>query len=53
VPLAVNVTGKPDEALAPTLKGESPTVLFERGAKLIVWFCLLIAKLCATSGAAL
>src|SRR6266508_3676909 len=55
-PLAMNVTGKPDEAVALTLNGGAPTVLFGSAAKLIVWFCLaglLTAKLRATSGAAL
>jgi hypothetical protein len=35
-PLAVNVTGSPDEAVALIWKGGSPTVLSSSGAKLIV-----------------
>ena len=40
LPLAVNETGKPDDALAFTAKSGSPSVLSGIGSNVIVWFAL-------------
>ena len=37
LPLAANDTGRPELAVADTVKGASPKVLFANSAKLIVW----------------
>src|SRR3954465_13195899 len=52
-PLAVNATGKPDEAVALTVKGGSPKRLFGSAPKLIVWLALRIVNGCGTAGAGL
>jgi hypothetical protein len=40
-PPAVSETGKPDEALAVTVKSESPSALFPIGSNVIVWLSSL------------
>src|SRR5262245_43816104 len=52
-PLTLNVTGKPDEAVALTLKGGSPKRLFGSTPKAIVWLAFRIEIDCCTAGAAL
>ena len=52
-PLALNVTGRPDDAVAPILKGGSPMRLFGSVPKLIVWLALRMVKGCGSAGAGL
>ena len=52
-PLALNVTGRPDEAVALMVKGGSPKRLFGSAPKLIVWLALRMLKGCGSGGAAL
>ena len=51
LPLAVKLTGRPEEAVALTVKSGSPKVLFARGPNVIVWSALAMLKVRATSGA--
>ncbi len=44
LPLALKLTGSPDEAVALTVKGGLPKVLLAKAPKLIVWFSALITK---------
>src|SRR5438105_15917871 len=53
LPLALKLTGKPDEAVGFTMKSGSPNVLFAIAANVIVWFAFAMLKLCGTSGAGL
>ena len=53
LPLAANVTVKPEDAVALTVKSGSPGVFGPRGPNAIVWSILAIENVCGTSGAAL
>ena len=50
---AAKLTGKPEEAVAATLKSGSPNVLLAIAPNVIVWFAFAMLKLCGTFGAAL
>jgi hypothetical protein len=51
--VVVKLTGKPDEAVAFTITGESARILAARGAKLVVCLAFDTIKLRLTGGAAL
>src|SRR5689334_21115946 len=51
--VVVNVTVKPDDAVALTTNGGVFAGRFARLANVMVWFSLFTAKLCVTDGAAL
>jgi hypothetical protein len=53
VVLEVNVTVRPELAVADTVNGGSLAFLFGSAAKLIVWFAFATVKDCDTCGAAL
>ncbi len=53
VVVELNVTARPDEAVALTVKSAAVTGLFDRAPKVIVWLALPTVKLCDTDGAAL
>src|SRR3954469_3516844 len=48
-----NDTGRPEDAVAETVKSGSPNVLSARAANVIVWSAFLMANECATSPAGL
>ena len=52
-PLALNVTGKPDDAVALMLKGGLPKRLFGNAPKLITWLALRIVNGRDSAGAGL
>src|SRR5438132_7411060 len=52
LPLALNVTTRPELAVALTLKSGSPNVLSPSGANEITWAASAIADVGATAGAA-
>jgi hypothetical protein len=52
LPLAPNVTGRPDEALALTVKSGSPNVLLGSDPKVMVWPAFAIENVRATGVAA-
>src|SRR5438132_11065286 len=51
LPLALNVTTRPELAVALTLKSGAPNVLSPSGAKEITWVASAIANVCATAAA--
>ena len=53
LPMALKLTGKPDEAVGFTMKSGSPNVLGAMAPNVIVWFAFAMLKLCGTSGAGL
>ncbi len=53
LPVAVKLTGNPEEAVALILKSGSPNVLFASGPNVIVWSAFAMLKLCGTFAAAL
>ena len=53
LPPALKLTGRPEVALALTMKSGSPNVLFANAPNVIIWFALAIENACGTSAAAL
>src|SRR6266704_2422272 len=53
LPVAMKLTGKPEDDVALILKSGSPNVLFASGPNVIVWSAFAMLKLCETFAAAL
>ena len=53
LPLTVNATGKPDDALALIVNGGSPKRLLGSAPKLIVWVALRMVNVCGSHDAGL
>jgi hypothetical protein len=51
LPVALKLTGRPEEALAATSNGASPSMWLGTTPKVIVWLALAIVKVRVTSGA--